>query len=42
MIERQNATEIGIAKSKLKLAQEQLNHKQDEYETLRAETVKVL
>jgi DNA invertase Pin-like site-specific DNA recombinase len=42
LIERQNAKEIGIAKSKLKLAQEQLNHKQDEYETLRAETVKVL
>ena len=42
LIERQNAKEIDIAKAKLKLAQEQMNHKQEEYETLRAETVKVL
>lgn len=42
LIERQNAKEIDIAKAKLKLAQEQLEHKQNEYETLRAETVKVL
>lgn len=41
LIERQSAKEIDIAKAKLKLAQEQMSHKQEEYETLRAETVKV-
>ncbi len=42
LIARQNAKEIDLAKAKLKLANEQLSQKQEEYETLRAETVKVL
>ncbi len=42
LIQRQSAKEIELAKAKLKLAQEQLHQKQEEYETLRAETVKVL
>lgn len=42
LIQRQSAKEIELARAKLKLAQEQLHQKQEEYETLRAETVKVL
>lgn len=42
LIQRQNAKEIDLAKAKLKLAQEQFQQKQEEYETLRLETVKVL
>lgn len=42
LIRRQSAKEIELARAKLKLAQEQLHQKQEEYETLRAETVKVL
>lgn len=42
LIERQNAKEIELARAKAKLAQDQLRQKQEEYETLRAETVKVL
>lgn len=42
LIQRQSAKEIELAKAKLKLVQEQLHQKQEEYETLRAETVKVL
>lgn len=42
LIQRQNAKEIDLAKAKLKLSQEQLQQKQEEYETLRLETVKVL
>lgn len=42
LIQRQSAKEIELARAKLKLVQEQLHQKQEEYETLRAETVKVL
>lgn len=42
LIQRQSAKEIELARAKLKMAQEQLHQKQEEYETLRAETVKVL
>ena len=41
LIERQNAKEIELARDKAKLAQDQLRQKQEKYETLRAETVKV-
>lgn len=42
LIEQQNAKEIELAKAKAKLVLDQLQQKQEEYETLRAETVKVL